>query len=96
MDRGGSKSEACCVFQIGHDTIYRWFRLRRKTGSVAPKVRKKYKTRKLEDKQLTKYVGRYPDRTLMEIGEAFGVSDVAILKALRRLKITHKKKPSIL
>jgi hypothetical protein len=34
-----------------------------------------------------------PDAYLKETGEAFGCSGTAVFKALKRLKITRKKKP---
>src|SRR5262249_49234960 len=82
----------CRIFKIGHNTIYLWERQRKKFGTVAPKVRGKYKTRLLDDAKLSAHVKGHPDATLTEIAEVFSVSHVAIWKALRRLNITRKKK----
>ena len=95
IDEGGSKVDACRIFKIGHNTIYLWIRQREERGTVEPKVRGKYKTRLLDDAKLSEHVKANPDATLVEIAEVFSVSHVAIWKALRRLKITHKKKPSV-
>ena len=95
IDEGGSKVDACRIFKIGHNTIYLWQRQRKKIGTLAPKVRGKYKTRLLDDAKLSAHVKAHSDATLAEIAEVFSVSHVAIWKALRRLNITRKKKPFI-
>lgn len=95
IDEGGAKTEACRIFKIGHNTIYLWMRQRKSRGNIKPKARGKYKARLLDDAKLTEYVKKHPDVTLMEMAEVFSVSHVAIWKALRRLNITHKKKPSV-
>lgn len=95
IDEGGSKADACQIFKIGHNTIYLWIRQRKQRGSIKPKVRGKYKVRLLDDDKLLCHVKAHPDATLMEIANVFGVSHVAIWKALRRLNVTHKKKPSV-
>ncbi len=95
IDEGGSKVDACRIFKIGHNTIYLWIRQRKDRGTIKPKARGKYKTRLLDDTKLTEYVKKHTDETLVEIAKVFSVSHVAIWKALRRLKITHKKKSSV-
>lgn len=95
IDEGGTKVDACRIFKISHNTIYLWLRQRVLRGTIAPKQRGKYKTRLLDAAQLAAHVQHHPDATLMEIAAVFAVSHVAIWKALRRLKITHKKKPTV-
>ena len=95
IDEGGSKVDACRIFKIAYNTIYLWEIQRKKFGSVAPKVRGKYKTRLLDDAKISTHVKSHPDATLKEIAEVFSVSHVAIWKALRRLNITRKKKPFV-
>ena len=95
VDEGGSKTDACRIFKIGHNTIYLWMRQRVSRGTIAPKARGKYKVRLLDDSKLSDYVKLHPDATLVEMAKIFSVSHVAIWKALRRLNITHKKKPSV-
>ena len=95
IDEGGSKVDACRIFKIGHNTIYLWVRQKKKFGTLAPKARGKYKTRLLDDVKLSAHVKNHPDATLLEIAKVFSVSHVAVWKALRRLKITRKKKPSV-
>ena len=95
VDEGGKKADACRLFRIGHDTLYRWLRQRVQEGSIQPRPRGKYKTRKLDDQKLRDYISSHSDETLSEIAAAFDVSHVAVWKACKRLGITHKKKPSI-
>jgi transposase len=88
---GGEKKLACHIFQIGRDTLYRWLRQYRAQGSVAPRPRGKYASRKLNDVVVAQYIAKHPDATLAELGEVFAVSGVAIWKACQRLQITRKK-----
>ena len=88
---GGEKQLACQIFQVGRDTLYRWLRQYQLEGSRAPKVRGKYAPRKLDDAVVAQYIADHPDATLVELGEVFTVSAVAIWKACQRLQITRKK-----
>ena len=84
--------ETCEVFGISRATLNSWVKLKRETGSAdlrpRPKIRK---SRKITPEALHTYLAKHPDAYLREIGEAFGVSDVAILYACRRYGITRKK-----
>ncbi len=92
---GGQKPEACRIFQIGRDTLYRWLRQYQTKGELAPKPRGKYASRKLDDAVLAQYIADHPDATLEELGQRFSVSAVAIWKACRRLQITRKKNAAV-
>ena len=91
VQEGGEKSQACQIFKIGRDTLYRWLRQHHTEGTLAPKARGKYTPRKLDDGAVTTYIAAHPDATLAELGTAFGVSAVAMWKACQRLQITRKK-----
>lgn len=90
VSQGGSKREAVKIFGISEDTLYRWLR-REKIGELAPKKRVNF-PRKIALETLRDYVEKTPDHTLKEIGKALGLSASNILKGLRRLKITRKKR----
>ena len=62
----------------------------KETGTLESKKRKET-WRKIDPKKLKEYLKQYPDAYLKEIADEFGCSDVAIIKALRRLKISRKK-----
>lgn len=70
--------------------MQRWKSQLKESGSLEPKKRKET-WRKLEPSKLKEYVEQNPDAYLSEIGDAFGCTGVAVLKALRRLQITRKK-----
>ena len=91
---GHSKKETSAVFKVGTTTLQTWKSQLKESGTLEPKKRKET-WRKIEPKKLKEYLERYPDAYLKEMAEEFGCSDVAILKALRRLKITRKKNDSI-
>ena len=95
IDEGGKKVDACRIFKVGHNTVYLWMRQRKSRGTMKPLARGKYKARLLHESKLVEHVKKHPEATLMEMAEVFSVSHVAIWKALRRLNITHKKKPSV-
>lgn len=44
---GGKKAIACQLFQVGHDTVYRWMQQHREMGHVEPKARGNSQARKL-------------------------------------------------
>jgi len=87
---GHSKIETAEVFKIGTSTLQRWKNQLTETGKLEPKTRKEI-WKKIDPDRLIKYLQENPDAYLKEIAEEFGCSDVAILKALKRLKISRKK-----
>lgn len=87
---GHSKKETAEVFKVSHFTLQLWKSQLKETGTLEAKRRKKT-WRKIEPAKLKEYVEQHPDAYLKEIAEEFGCSNVAILKALKRLKISRKK-----
>ena len=67
-----------------------WKSQLKETGSMEPKKRRET-WRKIEPKKLKAYLEQHPDAYLKEIAQVFECSDVAVLKAMRRLNITRKK-----
>lgn len=94
LDEGHTWAEAQETFKISITAINSWRQKYKKTGEVKddPPRRKAFK--KLDPEKLKAYVEKHPDAYLKEIGEAFGCSDTAVMKALRRLGITRKKRPN--
>jgi len=92
LDQGGSMREAQRAFNISLATVNRWRQKFRRTGGVAVAPRRSG-FRKLDPDKLRAYVGAHPDAYLTEIGDAFGCSGPAVMKAFRRLGITRGKKP---
>lgn len=94
LDEGHTWAQARETFKISMTAINSWRQKYKKTGEVkdAPPRRKAFK--KLDPEKLKAYVQEHPDAYLKEIGEAFGCSDTAVLKAFKRLNITRKKRVS--
>ena len=87
---GHSKKETAKVFKIGETTLQVWKSKLKNTGKLETK--KRVETwRKIEPSKLREYVTEHPDAYLREIAEEFGCSGTAVMKALRRLKISRKK-----
>jgi Transposase and inactivated derivatives len=91
---GHSKKETARIFKVSADTLQRWKSQLAESGSLAPKKRRE-SWRKIEPARLAEYVSQHPDAYLKEIAQEFNCTDVAVLIALRRLKITRKKNYSI-
>ena len=92
LEKNPDKKEASSLFQMGIATIYRWVSRKKIKGNVEP-LRRKYAYKKIDDQKLIEYVDVHPDHFLSEIAENFDLTPQAIFYALKRLKITRKKKP---
>ena len=82
---GGSQAEAGRIFGITTRTLYGW--LQRK--DLSPK-RCGPRRRKLDKSVLAGHVQAHPGGLVRERAPVFGVSHVAIFKALRRMQMTKK------
>jgi putative transposase len=82
---GGKSSEACRIFKIGRTTLYYWLQAEdlRPKGFVP-------RYRKVNPEKLSAHVRDYPDALLRERAAHFGVTHVAIWRALKRQHITKK------
>jgi transposase len=81
------------VFKIHPSTLRDWD-ARYKAGSLKPSYPKTRRARKLPLDKLESCVNDNPDAFLSEIGEHFDCSAEAVRKALIKLNITLKKRPS--
>jgi len=91
---GHTDRETAKTFGISTSTLWEWKSQLKEVGTIASKKRKET-WRKIDPEALKKYLKENPDAYLKEIAEEFECSDVAIMKALRRLKISRKKNDSI-
>jgi len=87
---GHTKAETAAVFQVGTSTLQTWKSQLNETGTLEPKKRRET-WRKIDPEKLKAYLEQHPDAYLKEIAQVFKCSDVAVLKAMRRLTITRKK-----
>lgn len=90
LEKGFSLREVSELLAIGSATLIRWNRRNRegKLAAFYPKIRR----RKINDEALKLAVEAQPDAYLHEIAAQFGVTAQGILHAMRRLKITRKKR----
>src|SRR5439155_7384555 len=86
---GGSKAEAARRFDMARSSVYRYLAAAKK-GALAPKTRWGH-WRKLDPEKLQAHVQKYPDATLKELQNAFGVSHHAVWVRLGQLGFTLKK-----
>jgi len=75
--------------------IQKWEKRLAETGEIKNKP-VKHPFKKIDPEKLKTYMERHPDAYLKEIAEEFGCSAPAVLKALRRLGFTRKKRQSVL
>lgn len=91
LEKSNDKKAVSQLFQIGIATVYRWAKRKREKGNIQP-LRRKYAYKKIDDQKLIEYVEAHPDQFLSEIGAHFTLTPQAIFYALKRLKITRKKR----
>lgn len=94
LDEGHTWAEARETFKISMTAISSWRKKYKETGEVKDEPPRRKGFKKLEPEKLRAYVKEHPDAYLKEIGEAFGCSDTAVMKAFKRLGITRKKRRS--
>ena len=96
VDGGMKTTEAAKKYRVSTDWIRKLKRLRRETGTFAARQQRVNHTTKLDNElpRLEALVKERPDATLNELRAALGceASIHCIWRALRRLKITFKKK----
>jgi len=91
LGSGHTFAETGKIFNVGATTVRSWVVQYEETGDVSNKPLNR-KPKKLDPDKLRTYVKEHPDDTQQEIADAFGCTNQAVSKALRRLKITRKKK----
>jgi transposase len=103
LDKGMSQEEAAEVFDVGEASVYRWLRLQRETGSLEPRPHGGGQPPAFDEQEhelLKRVVAEKPDRTLADLTVEIcsrikkAVSESAIVRGLKRLGITLKKKSS--
>ena len=87
-ESGMSKKEII----IGSDTLNRWIRKYKETGSVEPCERTKYRAKKFSDESLLEHVMKNPSATLEERALFFSVKHQSVYSRMKTLGITRKKR----
>ena len=88
---GHTPEETHRIFRVSISTIREWEKQLEKEGNLEKKpLHRSYK--KVNPEKLKAYVTEHPDAYQKEIAEEFGSSATAIYLAMKRLKITRKKR----
>ena len=90
---GKSQEEVRKMFGLGANTITEWKKLKEETGSLENRELER-KHRKIDPKKLANDVKAHPDDFSHERAVRFGCSESGIDKALKKAKITRKKRVS--
>ena len=88
---GHTLEETSKIFKVSISTIREWESKLKEKGHLEKKeLNRPHK--KLDPQKLTQYISEHPDAYLSEIADCFNCSINAVFKALKKLKITLKKK----
>ena len=88
---GHTLEETSKTFKVSISTIREWEAQLKEKGHLEKKeLNRTHK--KLDPLKLTQYISEHSDAYLSEIAEVFSCSVTAVFKALKKLKITLKKK----
>ena len=88
---GHTLEETHQVFKVSKTTIREWEKRLKERGNLE-KDELHRSFRKIDPEKLKAYVSKYPDAYQSEMAGAFGCSESGIRDALRRNKITRKKR----
>ena len=90
-EEGHTFKETCKVFKISETTLIRWIK-KEKEGKLGEVKIRDRKPKKIYPEKLVEYIKINPDAYLSEIADNFNCSTTAVLKALKKLNITRKKR----
>ncbi len=88
---GHTLEETHNTFKVSISTIREWEKRYREEGNLKPKTPKR-SFKKIDPEKLKAYIENHPDAYQREAAEEFNCTARAIGKALKRLKITRKKR----
>ena len=91
LKEGNTQERASVVYKVGTSTIKRWLALVSETGSLEKRPLERT-ARKYDSEKLKAYVEENPNALLKDIAAHFGGSVSGADSALKREKITYKKK----
>ena len=91
VEGGKTQEEVRAMFGLGKNTITEWKKLREETGRLENRELAR-KHRKIDPAKLADDVKTYPDAFNHERADRFGCSESGIAKALKKAKITRKKR----
>ena len=93
MDEGHTGKELYEAFKIYPSNIDKWRKLLKETNSLEPQY-PETRQGKIDLKKLKQAVERKPDATLPELAKIFNCTKQSVDAALKKAKITRKKRRS--
>ena len=93
-NEGHTLKETGEVFDVGASTICRWNKQLKEEGTLRKRAGKR-PFKKIDPDKLRSYIQANPDAYLREMAMEFHCCKSAMSKALKRLKITRKKRQNI-
>jgi len=91
---GHTLEETSKVFKVAISTISGWEHKLEKEGNLENKeLNRTFK--KINPEKLKEYVKNHPDAYLKEIAQEFKCGQTSVRKALKKLKITRKKRQKV-
>lgn len=91
-EEGHTFKDTCKTFKISETSLIKWMEKEKEGKLEEVKVRIR-KPKKICPQKLVEYINKKPDAYLIEIAQEFNCSTTAVIKALKKLKITRKKRP---
>ena len=91
LDADHTGKELYEAFKIYPSTVNSWRKLLEKTGSLEPQY-PQTRAGKIDLKELERALERSPDATLSEFAKQFNCTKQSVFTALKKLKITLKKR----
>jgi len=91
IKEGNTQERASIVYKVGTSTIKRWLSLLSETGSLEKRPLERSPS-KFESEKLNAYIEENPNALLKDIAAHFGGSISGANSALKRKKITYKKR----
>lgn len=88
---GNTLKKTSETFKVSPSTIKEWLKQYRESGHLEKKELKR-RHKKIDPEKLKEYVANTPDAYLQEIADEFGCDESSVRKALKKLKITRKKR----
>ena len=95
-DSGHTFKELKEIFKITSRTYYQWKKNKETTGYYEPPKIPKTRNRKINPEELKMAIEGKPDAYLRELAEQFNCSINSVHKRLKQLKITLKKRTSLI
>jgi len=83
------------IFNVCEKTVRNWMKLYEETGAVDPRPHRGGRKSSINAEAFKSYVNANPDKTLVEMGQHFGLSYEGVAYNLRKHGYVNKKNAAI-